>query len=228
MTEYHCHILPGIDDGAKDVETSLAMIEMMEEQGVERIIATPHFYAHREKSVAEFLKKRQEAFEMIKDESAIKDIRLGAEVAIENGISELPDLEKLAVEGTCLILLELPYREYAKWMSEEIYNVSVEYKLKVMLAHVHRYLEYYSKEEIEGILSTNAIMQINNEAFSSWKEKKIAKRIIADEKQFVFGSDTHNTSSRKPDWDLLKKKVKPEIIKFSDEVFEEYELNTDN
>ena len=56
MTEYHCHILPGIDDGAKDVETSLAMIEMMKAQGVERIVATSHFYAHREKSVAEFLK----------------------------------------------------------------------------------------------------------------------------------------------------------------------------
>ena len=224
MIEYHCHILPGIDDGAKDVETSLAMIEMMKEQGVDRIIATPHFYAHREKSVAEFLKKRQESYEMINDKAAIKDIRLGAEVAIENGISELPDIEKLAIEGTSIILLELPYRDYSKWMSEEIYNVSAEYKLKVMLAHVHRYLEYYSKEEIEGILSTKAIMQINNEAFSSWKEKKLAKRIIADEKQFVFGSDAHNTSNRKPNWDLLKKKVKPEIMRLSDEVFEKYEF----
>ena len=60
MTEYHCHILPGIDDGAKDVETSLKMIEMMKEQGVDRIVATSHFYAHREKSVAEFIKKRYE------------------------------------------------------------------------------------------------------------------------------------------------------------------------
>ncbi len=222
MTEYHCHILPGIDDGAKDVETSLAMIEMMKEQGVDRIVATPHFYAHREKSVAEFLKKRQAAFEMIKDKAAIKDIRLGAEVAIENGISELPDIEKLAVEGTRLILLELPYREYVKWMSEEIYNVAVEYKLKVILAHVHRYLEYYSKDEMTGILSTNSIMQINNEAFLSWKEKKLAKSVIADEREFVFGSDAHNTSDRKPNWDLLKKKVKAEIIDHSDEVVERY------
>ena len=53
MTEYHCHILPGIDDGAKDVETSLEMIETMKSQGVDRIIATPHFYAHREKSITD-------------------------------------------------------------------------------------------------------------------------------------------------------------------------------
>lgn len=224
MTEYHCHILPGIDDGAKDVDTSLAMIEMMKEQGVERIVATSHFYAHREKSVAEFLKKRQAAFEKIRDKSAIKDIILGAEVAVENGISELPDIDKLAVEGTRMILLELPYSAYAKWMSEEIYNIGVEFKLKVMLAHVHRYLEYYSKEEMEELLSTKAVMQINNEAFSSWKEKKIVKRIIADEKRFAFGSDAHNTNDRKPNWDLLKKKVKPEIIGLSDKVLERYTL----
>jgi len=224
MTEYHCHILPGIDDGAKDVETSLAMIEMMKAQGVERIVATSHFYAHREKSVAEFLKKRQAAFDKIRDKAAVKEIYLGAEVAIENGISELADIEKLAVEGTRMILLELPYRAYSKWMSEEIYNIGAEFNLKVMLAHVHRYLEYYSKDELEGILSTKAVMQINNEAFAGWREKKLVKRIIADEKRFAFGSDAHNLDDRKPNWDLLKKKVKPDVIELSDGVLDRYLL----
>ena len=224
MTEYHCHILPGIDDGAKDVETSLAMIEMMKAQGVERIVATSHFYAHREKSVAEFLKKRQAAFDKIRDKAAVKEIYLGAEVAIENGISELADIEKLAVEGTRMILLELPYRAYSKWMSEEIYNIGAEFNLKVMLAHVHRYLEYYSKDELEAILSTKAVMQINNEAFAGWREKKIVKRIIADEKRFAFGSDAHNLDDRKPNWDLLKKKVKPDVIELSDGILDRYML----
>ncbi|WP_296724159.1 CpsB/CapC family capsule biosynthesis tyrosine phosphatase [Ruminococcus sp.] len=224
MTEYHCHILPGIDDGAKDVETSLAMIEMMKAQGVERIVATSHFYAHREKSVAEFLKKRQAAFDKIRDKAAVKEIYLGAEVAIENGISELADIEKLAVEGTRMILLELPYRAYSKWMSEEIYNIGAEFNLKVMLAHIHRYLEYYSKDELEGILSTKAVMQINNEAFAGWREKKLVKRIIADEKRFAFGSDAHNLDDRKPNWDLLKKKVKPDVIELSDGILDRYLL----
>ncbi|MBQ6250267.1 MAG: capsular polysaccharide biosynthesis protein [Ruminococcus sp.] len=222
MIEYHCHILPGIDDGAKDAETSLAMIEMMKEQGIERIAATPHFYAHREKSVADFMKKRQAAFDKIRDKAAVSDIRLGAEVSIEHGISELPDIEKLAIEGTRMILLELPYRAYAKWMSEEIYNIGAEYKLKVILAHVHRYLEYYSKAELEEILSSNSVMQINNEAFSGWKEKRLAKKVIASGKEFVFGSDAHNLGERRPNWDMLKKRVKSEDIALSDGVFEKY------
>ena len=172
--------------------------------------------------LADFMKKRQAAFDKIRDKAAVSDIRLGAEVSIEHGISELPDIEKLAIEGTRMILLELPYRAYAKWMSEEIYNIGAEYKLKVILAHVHRYLEYYSKAELEEILSSNSVMQINNEAFSGWKEKRLAKKVIASGKEFVFGSDAHNLGERRPNWDMLKKRVKSEDIALSDGVFEKY------
>lgn len=224
LTEYHCHILPGIDDGSDSVDTSLKMAEMMKAQGVERIVATPHFYAHREKSIADYLQKRQAAFESIKDSMAIQDVHLGAEVAIEHGISELPGIEKLAIAGTRIILLELPYRAYEKWMSEEIYNIAAEYKLKVMLAHVHRYLPYYSRDEIETILSSKSVLQINNEAFASWKEKRLAKKVMAEHTHFAFGSDAHNLSDRKPNWDLLLKKVKADAIEVSNSMFDRYIL----
>jgi len=224
LTEFHCHILPGIDDGSDSADTSLKMVEMMKTQGVERICATPHFYAHREKSVADYLQKRQTAFDSIKDSMAIQNVHLGAEVAIEHGISELPGIEKLAITGTRIILLELPYRAYEKWMSEEIYNIAAEYKLKVMLAHVHRYLPYYSKEEIETILSNKSILQINNEAFASWKEKRLAKKVMAEHTHFAFGSDAHNLTDRKPNWDILQKKVKAADIEVSDSMFERYSL----
>lgn len=222
LTEYHCHILPGIDDGSDSTDTSLKMVEMMKQQGVQRLIATPHFYAHREKSIADYLQKRQAAFEAIKDNLAIQDVHLGAEVAIEHGISDLPGIEQLAIQGTRIILLELPYRAYEKWMSEEIYNIAAEYNLKVMLAHVHRYLPYYSKDEIETILSSKSILQINNEAFSSWKEKRIAKKVMTEHTHFAFGSDAHDLSDRWPNWDLLQKKVKSDAIEVSDSMFERY------
>ena len=224
LTEYHCHILPGIDDGSDSVDTSLKMVEMMKAQGVERICATPHFYAHREKSIEDYLQKRQAAFDSIKDSMAVQDVHLGAEIAIEHGISELPGIEKLAIEGTRIILLELPYRAYEKWMSEEIYNIAAEYKLKVMLAHVHRYLPYYSKDEIETILSSKSIFQINNEAFTSWKEKRLAKKVMAEHTHFAFGSDAHNMSDRKPNWDLLQKKIKSADIEVSNSMFDMYIL----
>lgn len=219
LTDYHCHILPGIDDGSDSKETSDEMMAVMRKQGVERIISTSHFYAHREKSVRRFLEKRQEAFEKLSDR---KDIFLGAEIAIEHGISEMKDIEKLAIEGTDLILLELPYRPYEQWMAEEIYNISAEYGLTVILAHIHRYSEYYSKEDIETILGIKAVFQINNEAFGSFFQKNFVKKLIKEEYPLIFGSDSHNLGSRRPNWDLLQKKCRKEIIERSDSVFDEH------
>ena len=48
MTDFHSHILPGVDDGSKDVEMSVAMLRTLAEQGVDRVVATPHFYPRRE------------------------------------------------------------------------------------------------------------------------------------------------------------------------------------
>ncbi len=222
-TDHHCHILPGIDDGADSVDTSLAMIELMKKQGVERIVATPHFYAHREKSVESFIQKRDEAFRAVKNGSpAIRNILLGAEVAIENGLSRLPDIEKLAIEGTDVILLELPYREYSHWMSDEIYDISCKFGLKVVIAHIHRYLDYYSKSDYDEILSAKAVFQVNNEAFGSFRERRFVKKLIKSGLPLIFGSDAHNMKSRCPNWDLLWKKADTVFIDESDSFIDKH------
>ncbi|MCM1530584.1 MAG: hypothetical protein NC093_11415 [Alistipes sp.] len=217
MTDAHIHILPEIDDGAKSVEVSHIMLEMLKSQGVEQIYATPHFYAHREESVADFLKKRQGAYEKM---GSPKEIHLGAEIAIEHGISEIPDIEKLAFEGTNLILLEFPYTGYAPWMEEEIYNISMEYKLTPVIAHIHRYLNLFSKEQMESVLKMNAVFQVNNEAFRDFKQRRFVKKLLKDGYPIVFGSDSHDLTDRKPNWDLLCKKISVNILAKSDETLE--------
>ncbi|MBO7475239.1 MAG: capsular polysaccharide biosynthesis protein [Ruminococcus sp.] len=222
LTEYHCHVLPGLDDGSQNLGTSLAMLEMMKDQGVKRVVFTPHFYYHKEESVDSFLERRQAAFEILKERSPIKNMLLGAEVAVENGISDVKDIEKLAIEGTSIMLMELPYRKYEQWMSEEMYNISVEYGIDIMLAHVHRYVDYCTEDEIESLINSNAIMQVNNDAFSHIKEKKLAKRIIDECDSFVFGSDAHNIDDRMPNWDVLKRKVGESELEISDGIIEAY------
>ena len=86
MIDAHIHILPCIDDGSNSVETSKEMLKLLKEQGVDKIIATPHYYNHREESVADFLEKRQKAYEEL---SSPENMLLGAEVAIEHGLSKV-------------------------------------------------------------------------------------------------------------------------------------------
>ena len=213
LVEHHCHILPQIDDGSKSVEMSLEMIGMMKAQGVEQIIATPHFYSHREENIASYLAKRQAAHEkLVQADSSNSDIMLGAEIAIEHGISKLDGIEKLRIGDTRYILLELPYAPFAHWYLNEITDISYGFKLTPIIAHIHRYLEYYSKAEMEEVLKLDAIFQINNEAFGNFKEKKFVKSLIKDGYPYLFGSDAHNLSDRKPNWDLLQKKAKPDVI----------------
>ncbi len=214
LTEHHCHILPQIDDGSSSVEMSLEMIKMLRLQGVERIIATPHFYAHRERNdIKAYLAKRQTAYDkIVQADNSNSDIMLGAEVAIEHGLHSIPDIDKLRLADTNYILLELPYAGFQRWYLDEITDISYEYGFTPIIAHIHRYLDYYSKSEYEEVLKLDAIFQINNEAFGNFKEKRFVKKLINEGYPYLFGSDAHNLTDRKPNWDLLQIKVKTNVI----------------
>lgn len=221
LTEHHCHILPHIDDGSESVEMSLEMIKLMRSQGVERIIATPHFYAHREhKDIKAYLAKRQAAYdEIVQADNSNSDIMLGAEVAIEHGLHSIPDIDKLRLADTNYILLELPYAGFQRWYLDEITDISYEYGFTPIIAHIHRYLDYYSKSEYEEVLKLDAVFQINNEAFGNFKERRFVKNLIKEGYPYLFGSDAHNLTDRKPNWDLLQKKVKADVIDGAEVIF---------
>ena len=223
MTDYHSHILPRIDDGAESVEVSLQMIQLMWQQGVRRVVATPHFYAHREKSVADYLRKRQTAYDQLAQavptlDGKAPEIFLGAEVAIERGISRLEGLEKLRLANTPYILLELPYAPFAHWMLEEIDAISHLYALTPVMAHIHRYVQFYRKTQLDDVLQIDAVFQINNSAFRWFRERNFARRLIKEEYPYLFGSDAHNMTERRPDWDFLLKKVRPDDLKEAQEL----------
>ena len=65
MIDFHTHILPGIDDGAKSLEESLSLLKMEQEQGVDTIVLTPHYF-HERQSLDEFLQQRNTAYEQLR------------------------------------------------------------------------------------------------------------------------------------------------------------------
>lgn len=205
LIDYHCHILPAIDDGSKSVEMSLDMLDMLHSQGVTKHIATPHFYSHRN-TIENFLNNRNSAYQKVIDASPNLDILLGAEVTVEKDLSEVKNLDKLCIQGTNLLLLELPYVPYEPWILDEIYNITCEYDVQPIIAHINRYYPWYSKKDMNGVLANREyIFQINNDAFSDKKETKFVLNLIKDDYTLIFGSDTHNLSDRKPNFDIMQK-----------------------
>ena len=89
MTDLHCHILPGMDDGAKDTAVSLELLRGEYEDGVRNIAFTSHFNSERT-TVEAFTAKRQAAFEQLtaalEGQPMQFDFKLGAEVFFSPGL----------------------------------------------------------------------------------------------------------------------------------------------
>lgn len=231
LIDYHCHILPNIDDGSKSVEMSISMLEMLHSQGVTKHIATPHFYSHRN-TIENFLSDRQSAYEKVIKSMPNLDILLGAEVTIERGLSEVKNLDSLCIQGTNLLLLEFPYIPFEPWILNEIYNITCQYNVQPIIAHINRYYPWYSKKDMSEVLSNaQYIFQINNDAFEDRKMTKFVLKLIKDNYTLIFGSDTHNLDKRKPNFDIMKKalsfklrgKFQP-LIEKSNSILEKYTL----
>ena len=217
MIDAHTHILPAMDDGARDAQISEQMIECELQSGVSLIAATPHFYPSI-MTPSEFLARRDESAERIKDH---KDhVLLGAEVQYYDGICRMDGIERLCIEGTKLFLLELPF---VAWDSRVIDNVSSlceREEIILVLAHIDRYFKIQKAPMIEKIMETGALLQFNAEAFLNPFSRKKAIAMFEDGLCAMLGSDAHNMSSRKPNLAKAKEII---VSKTSKEIFEKYE-----
>ena len=234
IIDCHTHILPGIDDGAKNFETSLEMLKEEKSQGVDAIIATPHFYAERD-WIDKFIERREKAYNSIKaSEEEIPDIRLGAEVAYFSGMSRAEKIEDLCIEGTNIILVEMPFRQWDDKVIDEIQSLVSERELRCVLVHVERFLGFKGNDKrLQELVSPQIFFQMNAECILEegfLKKKKVAKLIDMFESGMVslMGSDCHNMGSRKPNIDAARKKLSEPTLKRIDETSEKlFELNAE-
>lgn len=199
LTDFHSHCLPNVDDGAADVQTAVAMLRASAEQGVARVMATPHFYIGQH-SASEFFKDRQRAFEQIKPylTADMPQVQLGAEVLIREGISRY-DLSAFCLEGTNILLVEMPFATPPYWLLEELENIVNMQGLTLMFAHLDRYLSWYSHNSFEMLMDLpGAIMQVNADSIADKQYFPSLIRHLPDTRRMVLGSDMHNMGHRAP------------------------------
>ncbi len=199
MIDLHSHILPGMDDGSKDAEMSRSMLAMMREQGIEAVVATPHFYA-RQEDPQKFLQCREAAFaqlEGLTEESP--KILLGAEVAYFDSMSRSEDLIKLQLADSGLLLVEMPMGSWTARMVQELYQLQAQLGLTPVLAHIDRYrradqLPKYRKQlQAQGVL-----FQCNAGPFLRLMDRRWALGQLRQGNIHFLGSDTHNLTDRAP------------------------------
>lgn len=203
MIDFHSHFLPKIDDGSQSRETSLEMLEASVAYGVDTMVATPHFYVSSN-SANNFVKQRAEAFEAVVRKAEHKNIRipqiiLGAEVYFFRGISHYEEIEKLCIENTELMLLEMPFERWNDRIIEEVSAIKDDVGITPVIAHIERYIPFQKGTDyIEKLISLGFPIQMNAEYVNAFLTRGKAINMIIDGIVGVLGSDCHNMDKRRP------------------------------
>jgi len=197
MTDIHCHVLPQMDDGSRSVEESLAMLKRMASQGIDRVAATPHFYAG-ENSPEMFLARRAISVEKLTKACwpGLPDLLLGAEVCYFEGVSQCEGLDALKIEGTGILLLEMPFCHWTIRMIQEVWEIAS--RMTVLLAHIERYLRWQNEEVWELLADRGVPNQCNASFFLRWRTRKKTLQMLREGRVHLLGSDSHNMSNRPP------------------------------
>ena len=200
MIDIHSHILPGIDDGARDIAESVEIVRQLVEQGVTKVIATPHYMdgtafvsprSHNLKLLAELK-------EALAEEKLKIEVFLGNEIYISDNIIDLLEAGKMTtLADSSYLLVELPLDdEYPNY--EDYLQDLMDYGLKVILAHPERYtIVQEDYEVVRRLHQMGILLQCNLGSIVGryGKEaKRVIKKLAKDKMIFTFGSDIHRCS----------------------------------
>lgn len=215
MVDFHSHILPGIDDGSRNVEESLAMLRLEAEQGIGHVVATPHFYA-RHDTPERFLTRRSRAEAALRTamaaEKDLPRITLGAEVHFFRGMSESDVLSRLTIGDSKYILIEMPQAPWSEDFYRELEAVRAKQGLTPIIAHIDRYIGPFRTHGIPGRLEELPVLvQANAEFFLKAATAPMALKLLKEDRIHLLGSDCHDLSSRKPNLAAAARRIEQKL-----------------
>lgn len=216
MIDFHTHILPGIDDGSRSVEQSMELLQMEASQGITDVVLTSHFYASQG-NVQSYLERRGKAFEKLAGQLVpeLPKLHLGAEVQYFEGISVADDVEKLCIQGTDLLLLEMPFFQWSDRMIQDVLALNERKDIQILLAHVDRYMGSQPADLWEYLSKRHILMQANTFCFKGFLNRRKFTKLFEQGIIHVLGTDCHSTNARSPDWSFVPEKVKQIVTQSS-------------
>jgi protein-tyrosine phosphatase len=200
QVDIHTHVLPGIDDGARDIEQALAMLRVAAADGTQIVVATPHARRTDVAQVVAAVERLQEAID-----------RQSLPLQLASGMEEQlwPDLVDRLLVGTALtlcgtrwVLVELP--DWTVWPSD-LTDRLLELRaagFRPILAHVERYgpIQRQPERLLEAI-ATGALIQVNADSLfgqNGYAAQQVALRLIRAGAVSVLASDAHHPEWRAP------------------------------
>ncbi len=202
VIDIHSHILPGIDDGSKNMEETKKMLDIAVREGIQGIVVTPHYEAGLDE---EWLQKYRDAYEQvtgyIQQRSLPIELYHGNEIYFSDSMIEaLRDGSIHTMNGTRYVLVEFP--TYADYMYIERALRSLQNAgYWPIVAHVERYQSLREVKRVEALVDMNVYIQTNTSSVmgkTGWTIKRFCLKLMKKGFVHVLGTDAHGSEHRRP------------------------------
>ena len=203
--DIHSHIIPGVDDGSRDMETSIALLQMAAANGTTDIIATPHVIDVSTTLTWDAIRRHAET---LQKEAEARDIPIriypGAETELNWDLLELirKDRSAFCLAGSRYCLMELPSLMLPPHLEEIIYELQL-MDIVPVLAHPERQMQLMENpDKLLGLLRKGCAAQSNGGSLTGVfgpKVRENAQMLINNRAVAFLGSDAHNLRHRNTD-----------------------------
>lgn len=193
--DMHCHVLPGIDDGARTLDESIAMINKMVDLGYHKIIATPHIMHEVYPNTAESIQRK-----LVELQAEISRLNIpvqldaAAEYYLDLTLMESIKRRELLTFGNQMVLVEFGFLARPDGENELFFELQAN-GYRPVLAHVERYgFLKNSLNEINDLRNKGILMQLNLLSLTGHygsEVKKQAERLLEAECIDFVASDSH-------------------------------------
>lgn len=201
LCDIHCHVIPGVDDGAADYKEALNMLKWEYQEGVRMIIATPHFRTDmfetsREIVVQRFRELRQRA----KEAKCGIELYLGCEFHSNmDMVKYLKQNPAYTMAGSRYVLVEFSSTDEKKYIQERLYSALCN-GYKPVIAHIERYHCVRKEAHFIGdLIEMGAQVQVNAGSIlgeMGFSVKRFTRKLLKQEFIHYIGSDAHNMAYR--------------------------------
>lgn len=203
MTDLHCHILPDIDDGPRNLSETISLIKLQVAEGINRAVATPHYDPERF-DLDHFLQARCHAMKMtaeaLQTEQVEFQILQGAEVRLHPSLLRLENKGPLCINDSRLMLVELPAEDrWPLWADDVLYQLRLQ-GVTPILAHIDKYPFLLDKpQKLWKLASGGIYLQVNADSMLHWgRVRRSIVQLFRHEIIHFIGTDAHSTGSRPP------------------------------
>ena len=205
FVDIHCHILPGVDDGAADIAQTQKMLRMAAAEGICEIVTTPHYKMGRNRRnaskerIAELV---QELQRWLADEGINIQLYTGNEILYSYEIDHLLEAQAVCtLADSSYVLVEFSPGDEFTYIKNGVQKILMAGFVPVV-AHIERYEVLRKRQEyVEELVEMGAYMQVNASSIigkAGWSVKRCVVRWIRDELVHIIASDAHDDKKRAP------------------------------